>query len=131
MVTNIMRYGLNYKKLAFFTRGGRDGRGLREVADEISREVGEISASTLSRIEGERVEDISVSTLLIICSWLNIPPTEFIIDQDQNSLENEPDLNLADKISLLLAKELEPRVVRVLGAAVRAGIEATREEIGK
>jgi transcriptional regulator with XRE-family HTH domain len=119
-----MKYQLDYKKLGMCVRGARKGRGLRETAAEISREVSEISPSTLSRLEGERVEDISVSTLLTICSWLNIPPDEFITDLEDRA-SNGSDLSLSDEVELLLFNsKLKPHQAKILSAMIRAGIEA-------
>ncbi len=122
-----MRYQLDLKKLGMCARRARNGRGLRETAEEISREAGEISPSTLSRIEGERVDDIATSTFLTVCSWLNIPPAEFIIDQDGGPENAPPAPDLAGQIeTLLVNSQLDSGHARVLAAAVRAGVAVAR-----
>ena len=55
------------KRFAAMLRARRGSRGLRSVADEI----GEVSASTLSRIEQGGVPDLE--TYLRICRWLGMP----------------------------------------------------------
>lgn len=51
----------------------RGERGLREVAQEI----GEISASTLSRLENGKIPDMD--TFLRVCDWMKIDPSQFLI----------------------------------------------------
>ena len=55
------------KRFAAMLRARRGDRGLRSVAEEI----GEVSASTLSRIEQGGVPDLE--TYLRICRWLGLP----------------------------------------------------------
>jgi transcriptional regulator with XRE-family HTH domain len=64
--------GIDLKKFAALVRTKRASRGLRAVADEI----GNVSASTLSRIEQACVPDLP--TFIRICSWLGMSPNEFV-----------------------------------------------------
>ena len=102
----------------------RAGRGLRETAAGI----GDISPSTLSRIEGERLKDITTSTLLQLCDWLEVSPSEVI----QMSKDSEPpEVNLPDKIELQLraAKDLDERTARMIAEMVKVAYkEAQRGE---
>jgi transcriptional regulator with XRE-family HTH domain len=50
-------------------------KSLRAVAHEI----GDISASTLSRIEQGSIPD--VNTFLLLCNWLEVPTDTFIINE--------------------------------------------------
>src|SRR5688572_6919583 len=59
-------------KLAAMLRTKRGDKGLRVVAEEI----GNVSASTLSRIEQGNVPDLD--TFARICRWLDVPPSEFM-----------------------------------------------------
>ena len=58
--------------LAARLKAKRDKRGLRTVADEI----GNVSASTLSRIEQGKVPDID--TFMRVCRWLEMSPDQFM-----------------------------------------------------
>ena len=53
----------------------RADRGLRAAAHEI----GDVSASTLSRIEQGSIPD--VNTFLLLCNWLGVPTDTFIINE--------------------------------------------------
>jgi len=55
----------------------RGNKGLRETA----KEIGEISATTLSRLENEHLPDIQ--TYLRVCNWLNVP-SDFFQQTDNN-----------------------------------------------
>ena len=65
---------VNLSRLSACLRTKRGKRGLREVAEEI----GDVSASTLSRIEQENVPD--VATFMRICAWLRMEPSEFMAE---------------------------------------------------
>ena len=68
---------LDTDKLAAMVKSKRAGRGLRAVAHEL----GDVSASTLSRIEQGSIPD--VNTFLLLCKWLNVPTDTFTIaDKD-------------------------------------------------
>lgn len=62
---------LDTEKLSNILKKKRGVMGLRALAEEI----GEVSASTLSRIEKGNLPD--VETFLRICNWLNVPPEFF------------------------------------------------------
>jgi transcriptional regulator with XRE-family HTH domain len=64
--------GINLGKLAAVLRTKRRERGLRAVAEEI----GNVSASTLSRIEQGSAPDLP--TFIRICAWLGVSPEEFV-----------------------------------------------------
>lgn len=72
---------LNTDKLSSMVKSKRGNRGLRAVAQEI----GEVSASTLSRIEQGNVPD--VETFLKICKWLDVSSEEFTDEKSNNSSE--------------------------------------------
>jgi transcriptional regulator with XRE-family HTH domain len=64
--------GVDLEKLAAHLRTKRGNRGLRAVADEI----GDLSASTLSRIEQGGTPDLP--TFIRICAWLGASPDDFV-----------------------------------------------------
>lgn len=86
-----MSVQLDTDKLAAMVRSKRAGRGLRAVAQEI----GEVSASTLSRIEQGSVPD--VNTFLQLCKWLNVP-TDTFTTTDETATAAESAAAGSDKI---------------------------------
>lgn len=61
-----MSAGVNTAKLAALVRAKRGDLGLRAAA----KQIGEVSASTLSRIEQGRVPDLD--TFFRLCRWLGV-----------------------------------------------------------
>lgn len=115
---------IDFIKLGAAVKANRREKGLREAAEEI----GDISPSTLSRIEGQRATDISMSTYLQICDWLGVSPEEFIKGYRDETL---PDLPLPDSIELQLraAKELDPRTAQLLAEMFKTAYQqATRHD---
>lgn len=75
---------LDIEKLASMIRSKRGKNGLRATA----KEIGDVSASTLSRIEQGYLPDIQ--TFFKICSWLEVPTDYFKISQGKNdTIEQE------------------------------------------
>lgn len=72
---------LETSKLAEMLKKKRGSRGLREVAKEISNKAGEISPSTLSRVEQGNLPDIE--SYITICKWLEVPTSFFTEDNNQ------------------------------------------------
>ena len=62
---------IDVRKLAVEIRKKRENKGLRETA----KEIGGISASTLSRVEAGRLPDLA--SFLRLCQWLGFSPDEF------------------------------------------------------
>lgn len=102
------------EKLAVMVRSRRAGRGLREVSDEI----GEVSPSTLSRVENGKMPDMS--TFLRLCNWLQVRPTEFIKDDELQSAT--PEANIPESIAVLLRsdKNLDPATANTLATLIKA-----------
>lgn len=67
---------LDTHHLAALVKTKRGNRSLRDVAQELE----DVSPSTLSRIEKERMADIE--TFLRICDWLRVAPQEVIKNTD-------------------------------------------------
>jgi transcriptional regulator with XRE-family HTH domain len=69
-----MASSLNTELLASMLKNKREKRGLRELA----KEIGEVSFSTLSRIEQGNIPDID--TYIRICKWLDVTTETFILE---------------------------------------------------
>ena len=66
---------INIERLASELKARRGKLGLRIVAKEITEKFGEVSASTLSRVEQGGIPDLN--TFLRLCRWLGISADQF------------------------------------------------------
>jgi DNA-binding Xre family transcriptional regulator len=107
---------IDFAKLSKLVKAKRGDRGLREIAEEI----GDISPSTLSRLEGERVDDVATSTLLRICDWLDVAPSEIIKDSGDSP---PPEIDLPAYVDLHLRadKKIDPTKGKMLSEIFSAG----------
>ena len=117
-------------KLAALIKAKRGGKGLRDTAVEI----GEISASTLSRIEKGKMPDLD--TFLRLCDWLDIQPNELISGiAKRDSTSGEKAIPMPDDMStpeiveahLRADKELDPETAEALANMVRSVYKAVVE----
>lgn len=76
---------LNIEKLASMVRSKRGNLGLRTVA----KEIGDVSASTLSRVEQGYLPDIQ--TFFKLCAWLEVS-TDYFKTPFNNTESNERDI---------------------------------------
>jgi transcriptional regulator with XRE-family HTH domain len=111
MVKQKMKNHLNTKKLASLVRGKRRNRGLRETATEI----GNVSPSTISRVENGKTPDMD--TFLALCNWLEIPPAELINNSSEKKNSDTPE---AIEIQLRTDKNLDPAIADALASLVKA-----------
>ena len=109
-----MAYHLNMDVLARMVRTQRGNRGLRETAAEL----GNVSPSTLSRVENGKMPDME--TFLLLCDWLNVPPTYFFKDTEEPAQPKGVDPSEALAIQLRADKQLDPTTANVLAALVKA-----------
>jgi transcriptional regulator with XRE-family HTH domain len=105
---------LDMDKLSAMVRTKRGTRGLRETAQE----VGAVSASTLSRVENGKAPDMD--TFLLLCDWLDVPPTEFFGDTERPGGPVELGAPESIEIQLRSDKNLDPATANALSALVRA-----------
>jgi DNA-binding Xre family transcriptional regulator len=117
-------------KLAALIKAKRGRKGLRETAVQI----GEISASTLSRIEKGKMPDLD--TFLRLCDWLDIQPNELISGKAKHdSTSGEKVIPMPDDMStpeiveahLRADKELDPETAEALANMVRSAYKAVVE----
>ncbi len=127
---------INFRDLAAMVRAKRGKRGLRDVA----RDIGEVSASTLSRIEQGKVPDLGTFTR--ICQWLGVPSERFMIGAEHspgvaestapyfpNSSIHTPDIVAA---YLRADRTLDPDTAEALVKMIQlAYAAADRGELGK
>ncbi len=106
-----MKNHLNAEKLANLVRSKRGTRGLRETA----KEIGNVSPSTISRIEKGKTPDMD--TFLALCEWLEVSPAELIQNTEE---EKELDTPEAIAIQLRADKNLDPAIANALASLVKA-----------
>lgn len=111
---------LDTQYLAALIKTRRGNRGLREIAHEI----GDVSPSTLSRIENGKVPDMD--TFLRICDWLHVSAEEFI-KETQEPQENE--IRTIDRIEgyLRADRELTPETADALAKLMKMAYKAATE----
>ena len=105
---------LDTKKLATMVRTKRAGRGLREAAVE----AGDISPSTLSRVENGKAPDME--TFLLLCDWLRVSPNEFFKNTVEPEKDQASDTSEAIAIHLRADKTLDPATANALASLVKA-----------
>lgn len=116
-----MKHEINIESFAARIREMRGNRGLREVAQEI----GEISASTLSRIENGNIPDLD--TFIRICRWLDVSPDMFIIGETNvhaSQIDSEPQSKKTQiKAHLRADRTLDPKTAEALVRMIELAYE--------
>ncbi|PHM11627.1 helix-turn-helix domain-containing protein [Nostoc sp. 'Peltigera malacea cyanobiont' DB3992] len=106
-----MNTRLDIKRLLSLVRDKRGTKGLREI----SAEIGNVSPSTLSRIENGSIPDME--TFVALCDWLQMHPGDFFFtDHGEQSLDTVEEII----ILLLSDKRLEPETAYTLAQIVKA-----------
>lgn len=109
-----MRNYLDIERLANLVRSKRSSRGLRETA----KEIGNVSPSTISRVENGKTPDMD--TFLALCDWLEVPPAELIKNTEDEEALNTPE---AITIQLRADKNLDPAIANALASLVKAAYQ--------
>lgn len=107
---------LDLQQLSTAIKSKRGSRGLREIA----REIGEVSPSTLSRIENGKTPDMD--TFLRVCDWLQQAPADFI----KTSLQ-EKEAEAGPTIQLRSDQKLDAETAVALSKAVQAVLDAVKK----
>lgn len=111
-----MAHQLDADRLATLLRAKRAGRGLRDIADEI----GDVSPSTLSRVENGKAPDLN--TFLLICDWLQVAPDELLREENLTRKETNP----LEEVALLLRsnKNLDSVTAKTLATVIKAAYQS-------
>lgn len=109
-------------RLAALVKSKRGDRGLRDVA----KEIGEISPSTLSRVENGKMTDMG--TFLSLCDWLEIAPEELIKNAKN---EQPPEISTPEAIALHLCADskLNPTEAKLLEKMFKAAYDQAVRDI--
>lgn len=95
-------------KLSQMVKNRRGSKNLRDVAAEI----GDVSISTLSRIEQGKVPDLA--TYLKICEWLGVPSSDFTSDASVS----EDDHKTKVLYHLRADRNLDPEIVESIAKMI-------------
>ena len=109
---------LNSEKFAAAVRTRRGENGLRTAA----KEIGGVSAPTLSRIEQGGVPDLD--TFLRLCHWLQEAPSDFMAESTSQDPVATPRLIEAH---LRADRVLEPKVIDAISRMVELAYTAAKE----
>ena len=103
-----MSQEIDLKRLAVLIAKKRNGRPLREVAEEI----GGVSAPTLSRVEKGNLPDLE--TFMKLCRWLKVSPDDF--QTDQRGKNDSADISSPERICAYLRADrtLPPETAKAL-----------------
>lgn len=124
-----METRLAVEKLAALVKAKRGEKGLRATA----KEIGGVSASTLSRIEQGKMPDLD--TFVRLCDWLEVAPDQFFESSGEGeSAQNgrlpvlAPGMSTLEMIEAHLRadRELNPETAEALATMVKAAYEAIR-----
>ena len=113
---------LNTKKLSEMLRTKRGSKGLRDA----SKEIGNVSPSTLSRIEQGNLPD--TDTFLRLCRWLEVSPDFFTV----NSASEEPVQNIIKahlRADRTLPKETINALIQMINLAYEQSSKKTRAQV--
>lgn len=127
-----MNETVDIRRLATMLKAKRGRRGLRDIASEI----GDVSASTLSRVELGKVPDLD--TFVRICKWLAVQPDQFfpsLSPREAGASQTViPEMSTPEIITAHLRadRELAPETADALATMIRLAYNAvSRGELGK
>lgn len=112
-----MSANVDVQKLSAMVKSKRGDIGLRATA----KQIGNISPSTLSRIEQGKIPDLD--TFVNICKWLNVSPDEFVPGFSGESIDDEINKkSTSERIAFHLRADdaLSPELVEALIVMVKA-----------
>lgn len=79
LTTAAMRNELDITWLVSLVKARRGALSLRDAAAQIEAQGGDISPSTLSRVENGKDPDFL--TFLMLCDWLNVPAASLFVSE--------------------------------------------------
>ncbi|GAB4038921.1 hypothetical protein GCM10028774_38670 [Spirosoma jeollabukense] len=90
---------------------------MRDIADEI----GEVSPSTLSRVENGKAPDLT--TFLLICDWLQVAPDELLRKEEETASK---ETNPLEEVALLLRsnRNLDAATAKTLATVIKAAYQS-------
>jgi len=119
---------IDIDKLAQLVKSKRGSKNLREIALEIKNEVGEVSISTLSRIEQGKLPDLS--TYMKICEWLNVSPEEFTLNLEKKEKTHKEEIFFHLRADQSLSPEVSETLTKMIEIAYN-NFESLKKNIEK
>ncbi|MDJ0598117.1 MAG: helix-turn-helix transcriptional regulator [Crocosphaera sp.] len=109
-----MKYQIDIEKLTSLIRSKQGKRTLREVG----KEIGNVSFSTISRIQNGKTPDIN--TFLALCEWLGVSPAKLI-----KNTEEKEDIDTPEAIAIILRsdKNLAPEIANALAFLIKGAYQ--------
>lgn len=104
---------IDIEKLTQLVKNKRGKRNLRDIA----KEIGEVSISTLSRIEQGKIPDLS--TYMKICEWLEVSPDEFNINSKPNGKTHEEEIIFHLRADQSLSQEVSEALTKMIELAYK------------
>ncbi len=115
---------IDIRELATMIKNKRGRRGLREVA----KEIGDVSASTLSRIEQGKIPDLD--TFIKLCKWLDVSADHFTKDNESEEIQESSHQIVT--AHLRADRTLDPQTAEALVTMIEMAYNAVdRGQIGK
>jgi transcriptional regulator with XRE-family HTH domain len=101
---------INIQSLSQMIKSKRSDRGLRETA----KEIGDISVSTLSRVENGNLPDID--TYMKLCKWLNVSVDFFA--KETKSSESKQNMVVANlRADKTLPQDMAEALIKMIDLA--------------
>ena len=116
-----MNEEIDIHKLAILVLAKRGRRGLRETA----KEIGDVSVSTLSRVEQGKIPDLG--TFLRLCRWLGVSPEQFMGEGMKGDTRTPAPTASTQEIivaHLRADRTLDPHTADALSTMIRLAYEA-------
>ena len=107
-------------RLAAAIKTKRGKIGLRDTA----KEIGDVSAPTLSRIEQGKVPDLD--TYICICKWLHVSPEEFVNNPSDTTVSQS--MPKMVEASLRADKTLSTDVIKAIAQMVETAYQAAEKK---
>jgi len=102
---------INTSALSEMIRSKRGNLGLRETA----REIGDVSVSTLSRVENGNLPDID--TYVKICNWLDVSIEFFAVKKDESTSNNKQMVVANLRADKTLPQEIAEALIKMVNLA--------------
>lgn len=112
---------IDIEKFAQLVKNKRGKKNLREIANEI----GEVSISTLSRIEQGKIPDLS--TYMKICEWLEVSPEEFSIGTQNKEKSHKEEIFFHLRADQSLSQDVAEALTKMIELAYKNSDELRKK----
>lgn len=104
---------INIEKFAQLVKNKRGKTNLRDIANEI----GNVSISTLSRIEQGKIPDLS--TFIKICEWLEVTPNEFALNTEKKKRGHKEEIFFHLRADQSLSQDVSDALTKMIEIAYK------------